>query len=212
MQIRKTNKYQITFRCINYQSWIKKTNKITFSTVYQLLRARPFWDNQVKVLNKKYRNATLPSDFFRPRYLKKFTDKYNFISSIFRRSGKNSIITYRTASAWNVCKKGKMKIYARFHPQLLQNGCKIRPAVILVLRRNGAWREGWKLFLNFQISKEAVINKRVLFQDIKCHTQCIYVHSNSLILRVHWAAKQQISWVVSLWQFVSPSGRFASLS
>ena len=154
MQIRKTNKYQITFRCINYQSWIKKTNRITFSTVYQLLRARTFWDNQVKVSNKKYRNATLPSKFLRPRYLKKFTDKYNFISSIFRRSDKNSIITYRTASAWNVCKKGKMKIYARFHPQLLQNGCKIRPAVILVLRRNGAWREGWKLFFEYPNKQE----------------------------------------------------------
>ena len=124
----------------------------------QVLRARPFWDNQVKVLNIKYLNATLPSKILGLRYLQKYTDKYNFISFIFRRSDKNSITKYHTASAWNVCKKGKMKIYARFHPQLLQNGCKIRPAVILVLRRNGAWREGWKLFLNIQISKEVVIN------------------------------------------------------
>ena len=86
----------------------------------------------------------------------------NFISSIFGRSDKNSVETR------NVCKKGKMKIYARFHPQLLQNGCKIRPAVILVLRRNGAWREGWNLFLNIQISEEDLINERVVinFFDI----------------------------------------------
>ena len=75
-----------------------------------------------------------PLKFFRLRYLQKYTDKYKFVSSIFRRSDKNSIITYRTASISFEClQKGQnenlCKISSTTLAEWLQNSSRCDPSV-----------------------------------------------------------------------------------